>query len=61
MSALRRATRMMRVRHGRGIKALNVFFAFDPENPPKPKRKHATHNLRWRRRKIVAASRRANR
>ncbi len=61
MIADRRATRVARVLHGRGIKALNKVFLFDPENPPKKKRKHAKHDLRWRRRKITAASRKANR
>lgn len=41
--------------------ALNNLFFFDPENPPAPKRKHAKHNIRWKRRKIAAASRARNR
>ena len=48
-------------RHEQGVKVLNHIFSFDPASPPKPRRKHAKHNGRWRLRKIVSASRKANR
>lgn len=61
MASTSRATGVARVRHGRGVKELNTLFLFDPKLPLKPRRKHAKHDLRFRRRKIAAASRRRNR
>lgn len=40
---------------------LDELFLFDRLAPRRARRKHAKHDVRWRRRKIAAASRRSNR
>ena len=54
------AVDVVRKRHAAGEKALKKLFMFDPK-AVRLRRKHAKHDLRFRRRKIAAASRRRNR
>jgi hypothetical protein len=56
-----KATKAARARHAKGVELLNEVFHFDPNDPPRARRKHARHDIRWRRRKITAATRRRNR